>query len=80
MATQQCRKLKRYDGVQPRDPSAARSLHDRLSLALANCSPHFEAKRRVLVESPAAVEDALASLLDNQESRLQVCLDAAYFV
>ena len=37
-------------------------------------SQQWDAKIKLLVEAPAAVEDALASLLDHHDSTLQVSL------
>lgn len=45
-----------------------------VAAAPAPAGPLFESKMAMLVEAPAAVEDALASLLDHHDTTLQVGL------
>ena len=50
----------------------AEGLFSGLSVGAGGSSAHMAAKIKLLVEAPAAVEDALASLLDSPDPQLQV--------
>ena len=55
-----------------RRPTILEGLYNGLGSSAGMAALQLESKIRLLVEAPAAVEDALASLLDHHEATLQV--------
>ena len=49
-------------------------LYSGLGTGAALNTTQLDVKMKLLVEAPAAVEDALASLLDHHDHALQVCI------
>ena len=62
-------------------PQASATLEGLISgfgTSMAANAGHLDAKMQQLVEAPAAIEDALASLLNHHDSVLQVRHDGTY--
>ena len=58
--------------VLTRRPTIMEGLYSGLGGGAGMTAQQLDAKIKLLVEAPAAVEDALASLLDHHDSTLQV--------
>lgn len=59
------------DHALTRRPTVVEGLYTGLGSGAALTATQLDAKMKLLVEAPAAVEDALASLLDHADATLQ---------